>query len=224
MREPPSEQPSPAPRGTVVVAHPERTARRALHRLVGAARWPVAFVADLDSLIDAVDANAIAVVDADLARTRPAIRSRPARAWIAVPGDGTAATEPETVEALLEAGWTHIAAHPMPILAEELLATMLKLIRGDAFGLEKYLGWGIDARSYPLEDACDRGAAIAALAGDLVAVGLPERTGSLAGVIADELLSNALYGAPVDAAGRRFRAHEARDERRALIDRDAVTL
>ncbi len=207
-----------------MIAHPERKARRTLHQLVGAARWPVELVGDPDALAAAVDADAIAIVDAELARTAPALRSRPARAWIAVPGDGSATAEPETVDALLGAGWTHVAAHPMPLLAEELLATLLKLIRGDAFGLEKYLAWGADVRGRTLEDARDREPAVAALAADVVALGLPERAGSLAAVIADELLANALYAAPVDAGGRRFRAGEPRDQGRALAGRDAVTL
>lgn len=207
-----------------MVAHPERKAQRTLHRLIGAARWPVEIVAELDALLAAVDADTIAVVDAGLARTRPAICARPARAWIAVPGEGTTAAEPDTVDALLEAGWTHVVAHPMPILAEELLATVLKLVRGDAFGLEKYLAWGAEVRSYPLEDTRDRDRAVAALAADVIAVGLPERAGSLASVIADELLTNALYAAPVDVAGQRFRAREVREHGRALTGRDEVTV
>jgi hypothetical protein len=207
-----------------VVAHPERKAQRTLHRLVGAARWPVEIVADLDALAAAVDADTIAIVDAGLARTQPRIRAQPARAWIAVPGEGIAASDPDTVDALLEAGWTHIASHPMPILAEELLTTVLKIIHGDAFGIEKYLAWGADVRSLTLEDTGDRDAVVATLAKDVVAAGLPERAGSLASVIADELLTNALYAAPIDEAGQRFRAREPRDQRRALTGRDAVTV
>jgi hypothetical protein len=215
---------SPAPSGTLVIAHPERKAQRALQRLVGPTRWPVRIVTDLDALAAAVDTNAIAVVDADLARARPAICAQPARAWIAVPGEGSAPAAPGTVEALLDAGWTHVAVHPMPLLAEELLTTLLKLIHGDAFGLEKYLAWAAEVHSYTLEDAGDRAAVVAALSADIMAAGLPESSGSLVGVIADELITNALYTAPVDAGGQRFRAREARDQPRALADRDRVTV
>ncbi len=216
-----------------MVAHPERKAQRTLHRLVGAARWPVEIVTELDALAGAVDADTIVVIDARLARTRPQLRSQAARAWIAVslpsgewpkPGEGSTAPEPGTIDALLEAGWTHVVSHPMPILAEELLTTVVKLIRGDVFGLEKYLAWGADVRSYTLEDARDRDAAVAALAADVIAAGLPERAGSLASVIADELLTNALYAAPVDEAGQRFRAREPRDRDRALAAREVVTV
>jgi hypothetical protein len=112
----------------------------------------------------------------------------------------------------------------MPILAEELLATVQKIMRRDAFGLEKYMSWGAAVRSYTLDDARDRDSAVAELAKDVVAVGLPDRVGSLVSVIADELIANALYAAPVDASGIRFRAHDARDQSRALTGRDAVSV
>lgn len=217
-------QPSSAPPGKLVVAHPERKAQRSLQRLVGATLCPVQVVADADALIAAVDAQTIAVVDASIARITPGLRERPARAWIAVPGEGLAPAEADGVTALLEAGWTHVLAHPMPILAEELLATVQKLIRGDTFGLEKYVAWGAEVRSYQLDDALDRDAAVTELAKDVVAVGLPDRIGSLVSVIADELIANALYAAPVDEAGVRFRAKEPRDMARALSGRDVVTV
>ncbi len=217
-------QPSSIPRGKLVVAHPERKAQRALQRLVGATLCPVEVVDNLDALLGLVDEQTIAIVDAGLAATRPDLRNKAARAWIAVPGEGLSPAEAPTVEALLTAGWTHVVAHPMPILAEELLSTVQKLIRGDVFGLEKYVAWGAEVRSYTLEDARDRDSAVTALAKDVVSVGLPDRVGSLVSVIADELIANALYAAPTDADGKRFRSAEPRDRGRALVDRDVVTV
>ena len=217
-------QPSSAPPGKLVVAHPERKAQRSLQRLVGASLCPVHVVDNADALIAAVDASTIAVVDASIAKLTPGLRDRPARAWIAVPGEGLAPAEAESVSALLETGWTHVLAHPMPILAEELLATVQKMIRKDTFGLEKYMAWGAEVRSYKLEDALDRDAAVTELAKDVVAVGLPDRIGSLVSVIADELIANALYAAPVDDKGERFRANEPRDTARPLTGRDVVTV
>jgi hypothetical protein len=128
------------------------------------------------------------------------------------------------VDALLAAGWWHVVAHPMPILAEELLATVQKLLRNEVFGLEKYIAWGADVRGYTLEDAAERSDAVTALANDVTAVGLPDRVGSLVSVIADELLANALYVAPLDDHKRRYRASEARERSRALRGRDVVTV
>jgi hypothetical protein len=217
-------QPTTAPRGKLVVAHPERKAQRALQRLVGATLCPVGVVGDTDALLAAVDDSTIAVIDAGLARERADLRSHPARAWIAVPGEGLAPADAATVSTLLERGWDHVISHPMPFLAEELLATVQKIMRGEVFGLEKYMVWGAEVRSYKLDDARDRDAAVAELAKDVVSVGLPDRVGSLVSVIADELIANALYVAPVDGAGTRFRARDARDQSRQLSGRDAVTV
>ncbi len=217
-------QPSVVPRGKLVVAHPERKAQRSLQRLVGATLCPVEVVDNLEALVAAVDEHTIAVVDCTIAQQLPNLNKRPARAWIAVPGEGLAAADPAALDALLLAGWTHVVSHPMPLLAEELLATVQKLIRTDVFGLEKYMAWGAEVRIYTLEDATERDAAVTALAKDVVAVGLPDRVGSMVSVIADELIANALFLAPIDGDGKRHRTHDNREERRALTGRDVVTV
>jgi hypothetical protein len=217
-------KPSTAPHDRLVVAHPERKAQRVLQRLVGATMCPVEVVADVPALLRSIDASTIVVIDGSLARSRPELRTHEARGWIAVPGEGLSPADAGNVIALLDAGWEHVVAQPMPLLAEELLATVQKLIRRDVFGLEKYMVWGAEVRSYALEDTRDRDAAVAELARDVVSVGVPDRVGSLVSVIADELIANAMYIAPVDEAGARFRAHEPRDKARALTGRDAVTV
>ncbi len=208
--------------GKLVVVHPERRAQRSLQRLVGATLVPVEVVA---SLADAqIDEHSIVVVDAQLAHAAPDTCQRPARAWIAVPGEGLQPADQATVSALLAAGWDHVIAHPMPLLAEELLATAQKLLRRECFGLDKYMAWGAELRGYQLDDALERDAVVSAIASDVTRVGLPDRIGSLVSVIADELLANALYAAPVDGEGTRFRVDEPRDRARPLTERDQVTL
>lgn len=211
----------------LVVAHPDGAARRVLQRLVGATPTPVTAVSDAAGLRAAVDADTIAIVDVALARTEPGLCSHPARAWIAVTDDEPAA--PSAVDELLGGGWWHVVAHPMPVLAEELLVTVQKLRRGEAFGLDKYVSWSAEVRSRTLDDTRQREQAVAAIAADLSAVGLPERVATLAGVIADELLANALYVAPLDDRKHRYRAAEAPERgapqrSRALRGRDVVTL
>jgi hypothetical protein len=190
--------------------------------MLGATLCPVEIATDLAAA--AVDDNTIVVVDAAVGLAALDACKRPARAWIAVPGEGLHPADPTTVSALLHAGWDHVVAHPMPLLAEELLATAQKLIRRDCFGLDKYMAWGAEVRSYTLEDALERDAAVAAIASDVTRVGLPDRIGSLVSVVADELLANALYAAPVDDAGARHRMQDPRDRSRPLADRDVVSL
>jgi hypothetical protein len=211
-----------SPPGKLVVVHPERRAQRSLQRLVGATLCPVDAVGELGKAV--IDAQTIVIVDAHIAAADPTACERPARAWIAVPGEGLTPADPAIVSALLSAGWDHVIAHPMPLLAEELLATAQKLITNQCFGLEKYMTWGAEVRGYQLDDALERDAVVTALASDVTHVGLPDRIGSLVSVIADELLANALYSAPVDDSGARFRVGEARDKSRTLADKDVVTL
>lgn len=211
-------------RGRVVIAHGDRKAQRVLARAIGATRCAIEVVPDLDAALAAMaDPHAIAVVDHALALTHAAV-PRTGRAWITVPGDGAAPAEPTTTNALIEGGWHHVCAHPMPILVEELLATIQKLVRADTFGLEKYMSWGAELRTFELADVLERDRAVAQLTRDVVSVGLPDRIGSLVSVIADELLVNALYTAPVDGSGARFRKDEPRDRHRALAGRDAVAM
>ncbi len=208
----------------LVVAHTDRKAQRALSRLVGATACKVDVVGEVDAIAAAVDGETIAIVDAAVARERPDLCSKPARAWIAVSGDGARPCEPATVGALLAAGWHHIVAHPMPLLGEELLTTIQKLLRRDLFGVDKYMAWGAEVRDFALSDARDRDDIVAAIAREATAIGLPDRVGSLVSVIADELIANAIYVAPVDDAGKRFRTREARDRSIPLIGRDAVSM
>jgi hypothetical protein len=217
-------QPSSAPRGKLVVAHPERKAQRALQRMLGGTLCSVEVVDHIDALLERIDERTIAIVDAGFAQSRPNLRETRARAWIAIPGEGLAPAEPTVVDTLLTAGWAHVVAQPMPLLAEELIATVQKLLRGDVFGLEKYIAWGAEVQTYTLEDARDREAAVATLAHDVASVGLPERMGSLVSVIVDELVANAIYVAPVTEAGLRFRSAEPRDQARALTGRERVTV
>ena len=212
------------PTGKLVVAHPERRAQRTLQRLAGATLSPVEVVADGRALAAAVDADTIAIVDIALAKAAPGLRDRPARAWIAVPGEGADPADAAAVEALLAAGWWHVIAHPMPLLAEELLATVQKLRRREVFGLDKYVAWGAETRSYTLADAHERDDAVAMVTKDVLGVGLPDRIGSLVSVIADELIANALYLAPLDERRQRYRAGEARARSRPLRGRDVVTV
>ena len=206
-----------------MVVHPDRKAQRGLARLVGATSCKVDIAGDVDAATASIDGDAIAIVDAGMARAHRELRDRPALAWIAIPTDSAHAADSETVGALMASGWDHVVAHPMPLLGEELLATIQKLLRGDVFGLDKYMAWGAEVRQCALSDARDRDDVVATLAREVYEIGLPDRIGSLVSVIADELIANAIYVAPVDGGGARVRANEPRDRSIALQGRDAVT-
>jgi hypothetical protein len=112
----------------------------------------------------------------------------------------------------------------MPVLAEELTITVQKLVRGDLFGAEKYLLWGTELRSHVLTRASQRNHLVAQLADDIRSSGQSARVASMAMLVADELISNAVHNAPVDADGHRFRRETPRDVEIELDDKHAVRL
>jgi hypothetical protein len=119
---------------------------------------------------------------------------------------------------------SHLLGNQQPLLAEDLLATATKVLRRDYFGMEKYLSWGAEIRELELERAEERTDAVERVTADVQAAGLGSRVGWLVSMVTDELLSNALYDAPVDADGQHHRRTEDRDATRDLDARERVTL
>jgi hypothetical protein len=211
--------------GAVLLVHPDRKALRTLHRILAATLRPVEVVdADAVAARAAATPGAVVVIDLGVARDRPELVATPARGWIAVPGDDAQPAAPADVAALLDAGWRHVLGTPLTLCGDELAATAQKLLRDDVFGLDKYIGWSAAVRTVRLDDAGDRAAAVAALVDGVTLAGLSERVASLASVIADELIANAIYDAPVGAAGDRPRRGVSRDQPLPLAGRDAVEL
>jgi hypothetical protein len=97
-------------------------------------------------------------------------------------------------------------------------------VRADVFGLEKYLAWAAEVRAFRIGDALDREPTVTRVAQEVLAAGLPDRMASLVSVIVDELVSNAIYVAPVTPGGARLRSAEPRDHARALAGRDRVSV
>ena len=126
---------------------------------------------------------------------------------------------------LQSAAFGHLVVEDgLPALAETVLVTALKLLRQDLFGIEKYLAWGVEPVRFVLERASARRGLVAHLHDDLLAQGWGRRVASRAAHAADELLSNAVFNAPVDAQGRRLRAELSRTEDWPLTGRDRVAL
>lgn len=119
---------------------------------------------------------------------------------------------------------TNLLVHPMPVLGEELTVTAQKLLRDDLFGAEKYLLWGTELEAIALTRASQRTHIVGALADQVRARGLGPRAASVAMLVADELISNAVHNAPVDDAGVHYRADLPRDSELELDPRHQVAL
>jgi hypothetical protein len=94
----------------------------------------------------------------------------------------------------------------------ELVITTQKIIRGDIFGIDKYLTWGPPVFQHKIESSRDKGWLIEQLKDYLGRIGCNKRLIGLASGVADELILNAVYNAPVNSDNEPKYAHLSRDE------------
>jgi len=215
---------------SILIVHADKKAQRTVYRILGATFCPVEAVETLAQaersmarqapFLVVIDHQLLVAAEGQRLVTEPRNGMPPPACLVLMDDPGG-----DGLPALLDVGsLTNLLANPMPLLAEELTVTALKLLRRDIFGLEKYLSWGVEVRSRELGDADERSEAVEALARDVKESGLGQRVMQQASLVADELLSNALYNAPIDDAGLRFRGEEPRHGARPLLGRERVRL
>lgn len=91
--------------------------------------------------------------------------------------------------------------------SNDVLVTVSKILRKDVFGLEKYYAWGLRPRVYRVTRSTEKGQLLEEAEVYARTIGVHPRLVDLFCNVADELLSNALYNAPVDDRGRTRYAH-----------------
>jgi hypothetical protein len=106
----------------------------------------------------------------------------------------------------------------------ELLVTTEKLLRGDIFGVDKYLSWGTDLVVQTVSDSAQKEDQVKQVGEFVAALKCDQRFVRGAEIVADELIMNALYDAPVDKDGKPTFAHKPRTERVTLPKSDQATL
>ncbi len=211
----------------VLVAHASRPARRHLVRALSVA-W--AEVSAVDAAADAIDA--LTAREADLFVVDGAMCVGPdgealLRAVEGAPGCRMLALVPrEGVSCLADVldgrPVPHLLAHGGALVPDALPATAVKLLRRDLFGVDKYLGWGVTPREFWLSTTADRYEVVAAIGEDLRRAGFGKWVESRMLLVADELVSNAIYHAPVCGDGQREHSDARRDEFRYLSRREQV--
>ncbi len=199
----------------ILIVHPDRKTQRIVQRILGSTGFAVevtgdpvtatALLATLEPVLVVVDG---ALLGPDAAALFATAHARGVEACVTLRADDAGTQVPSVLDS---GAITNLLVHPMPVLGEELTITALKLIRGDLFGAEKYLLWGTPLEAVTLTRASERASIVAALAAAVKARGQAARVAQMAQLVADELLSNAVHNAPVDAAGVHYRADVARD-------------
>jgi CheY-like chemotaxis protein len=214
---------------SILIVTPDRKTQRTVQRILGVTGYQIDIADALEQGIRLMQHRAplVVVVDGSAAMSPAAdaffaeAKARGVEACMTLYAPDAAATMPR----ILDLGAiTNLLVHPMPILAEELTTTVHKLIRGDLFGADKYLLWGTELYAHTITKATQRPGLVASLAEDVRARGQSARVASMARLVADELVSNAVHNAPVDAAGEHFRKDVARDIEIDLSGRDTVQL
>jgi hypothetical protein len=209
-------------RRPILVVHSDGRTQRTVHRIVGGTFRPVvvvdSFAAAKQRLGDQI--VFLAIVDHQMTREAKSFLS-PETACLVLMHD----SDGDDLGAVLEDGnLSFLMANPMPLLAEELSTTVHKLSRKDIWGLEKYLMWGAEIRTLHLEHAEQRRSIVAEVAEDVQHANLGPRPMAAASLIVDELLSNAVFNAPVDGDGSHVHANDERTTQRPLVKRDLVQL
>ncbi|HEY4176794.1 MAG TPA: hypothetical protein VGM90_08185 [Kofleriaceae bacterium] len=211
---------------SILLVHPDRKTQRTVQRILGVSHYAIDIVDNLDQglallatttpILVIVDANA--VTDARCPEFFAAARANGTEACMTLLGNAV-----DRIPAILGLGAvSNLLVHPMPVLAEELTVTVHKLIRGDLFGAEKYLLWGTDLQETIIARASQRAELVADLSATLKQRGQSARVASMAMLVADELISNAVHNAPRDASGVFYRRDLARDQELELDERHRV--
>jgi hypothetical protein len=197
---------------SILIVHRDPKVQRLVHRILGATFSPIAVVTELataEPILAGAPPFLVIAEHAQLGDERGrrllgAARDGVGPACLSLLDDPAHA---DLGQALGTGTLTNLLSNPMPLFAEDLTVTALKLLHGDIFGLEKYMTWGVVPRVRVVGEA-GRGEVTAALARDVEAWGLGPRQAHKACLIADELLSNAEHSAeaaPGPAAGGMLR-------------------
>jgi CheY-like chemotaxis protein len=95
---------------------------------------------------------------------------------------------------------------------KSLLPTVSKLISDDIFGLDKYLAWGAKTFEATVTSSADRAARMVELRAYLADIGVRSRIQRTAAFVAEEMIMNLLYDAPLDEQRRPRYNHLPRDQ------------
>jgi hypothetical protein len=105
-----------------------------------------------------------------------------------------------------------IAKNDDPLEPDELIITAEKLLRGDLFGLQKYLLWGVEPYCVTIRDSREKQDYIHQVSSYAATLGCNERVIELVETIVDEVVTNAIYNAPRTETGEPKYAKQSRRE------------
>ncbi len=101
---------------------------------------------------------------------------------------------------------TSLFCHGKQLDDDEFISSATKAIRGDVFGLQKYFPWGVTTFTMLIRNYEEKTKAINIMLSYAKTAGVRAPVRDRIQLVADELLMNALYHAPVDERGNELHA------------------
>ena len=112
--------------------------------------------------------------------------------------------DPEAfIELLRKEGCDHLIGRDGDVEEDEIVVTSVKLLRGDLFGVEKYLTWGVPIHAREIASYDEKRIAIREVTELAREMGCRRQLVARVETVTDELLMNALYDAPASRYGCR---------------------
>lgn len=186
----------------VVVAEPDRKQQTVSRMALGGTGASLEITASAEDCLSAVTHAAadLVFVSSALAASVPALLEKvPASKFVYIVGSELS----EEIGSLKTLGPSlkHIVSRHTTdrmFTVRNMATTVTKLISKDLFGLEKYMMWGTEAQSLPVTASGDRPSLIEAMQNHFAGLGVRSTIIDRCALVAEELLMNAIYDAPVD--------------------------
>lgn len=109
-------------------------------------------------------------------------------------------------------GITNLLACAEEVTPDELFVTLQKVLSGNLFGLEKYLAWGARTQQHKMTKASERHRLLDEVLAFARMLHVPPRLAEAYRLAADELVTNAIFNAPVGPTGEALYASRDRTE------------
>ena len=123
-----------------------------------------------------------------------------------------------------EHGLSNVLARTGELDVVDLEVTVKKILRGDVFGIDRYFPADAARETIVVRASSERDALLARARDFALGVGAQGRFADLLCNACDEMLTNALYNAPVDETGASRFAHLSRTQPVTLGDDEAVVV
>lgn len=196
----------------MAVVTPDNRLKREIKRITSATNSTAEFVNDASALEDPGRANLV-IYDArrdDPPRALYNSLSRDATISCVLASDSNSLTN--QLDLMEDSRVCSLLCHDDNFDDDEFIASATKALRGEVFGLQKYFPWGVTTFTMVLQNHDQKSRAIDHIMAYAQQAGVRGLVRDRIQLVADELMINALYHAPVDEHGNELYANVDRKE------------